>query len=91
MKLVRPHSGCVGTGRACAYQTSSLSGTTPTRHPVLKQAKAEYREIAVYDFTPVSVPLAIALLNLAKCVRLPCSFRTCGQESAVMEQEPRQS
>jgi len=69
--MVRPHSGCVDTGRACAYQTSSLSGKTPTRYPVLKQAKAEHRKIAVDDFTLVSVPLAIALLNLARVRKAP--------------------
>ena len=80
MKLVRPHSGCVDTGRACAYQTSSLSRKTP----VLKQAKAKYREIAVYDFTPVSVPLAIALLNLARVRKAPLLiyvFLLCGKLS----------
>jgi hypothetical protein len=44
---------------------------SPTRYPVLKQAKAEYREIAVDDFTPVSVPLAIALLSLARVRKAP--------------------
>ena len=81
----------VATGRASAYQTSSLSGKTPTRYPVLTQAKAEYREIVVDDFAPVSVPLPIALLSLASVRKLHCTFRACGQESAVMEKEPRQS
>ena len=44
---------------------------SPTRSPVLKQAKAEYREIAVDDFTAVSVPLAIALLSLPRVRKAP--------------------
>lgn len=48
-----------------------LTQKTPTRHPVLKRAKAEYHDIVVDDFTPVSVPLAIALLSLARVRKAP--------------------
>lgn len=39
--------------------------------PVLKEAKAEYHEIVVDDFTPVFVPLAIALLSLTRVRKAP--------------------
>ena len=43
------------------YQTSSISRRTPARHPVVIEAKVEYQKIVLDDFTPVSVPIAIAL------------------------------